>query len=149
MFVNRMATYEPLSEEGLATIDAGIERLASEIGVQFDHPRALELFRQAGQTVEGSCVRFDSDFLWAKAALAPSEFGMRARNGDRDLIVGGNHMLFAPAQGPPGCVNSDTDDCRGKHAGAPAGSSCSLPTNRRPPRHDRDGGIDPHRARIF
>jgi len=26
---------------------------------------------------------------------------MRARNGDRDLVVGGNHMLFAPAQGPP------------------------------------------------
>src|SRR3954470_12789860 len=96
-----MPRYEPLSEEALATIDAGVERLASEIGVQFDHPRALELFREAGQKVEGSCVRFDPDFLWAKAALAPSEFGMRARNGDRDLVVGGDHMIFAPAQGPP------------------------------------------------
>src|SRR3954465_13495796 len=96
-----MPRFEPLSEEALATIDAGAERLATEIGVQFDHPRALELFREAGQTVEGSCVRFDPGFLGAKAALAPSEFGMRARNGDRDLIVGGDHMIFAPAQGPP------------------------------------------------
>src|SRR4051794_38254316 len=96
-----MPRYEPLSEDALATIEAGVERLASEIGVQFDHPRALELFRRAGQTVEGSCVRFDPGFLGAKAALAPSEFGMRARNGDRDLIIGGNHMVFAPAQGPP------------------------------------------------
>jgi len=101
VFVNRMPRYEPLSEEALATIETGVERLASEIGVQFDHPRALELFREAGQTVEGSCVRFDADFLWAKAALAPTEFGMRARNGDRDLVIGGNHMVFAPAQGPP------------------------------------------------
>src|SRR3954463_13690673 len=96
-----MPRFEPLSEAALATIDAGVERLAREIGVQFDHPRALELFREAGQTVEGSCVRFDPEFLWAKAALAPTEFGMRARNGDRDLIVGGDHMIFAPAQGPP------------------------------------------------
>ncbi len=44
MFVNRMPRYEPLSEEALATIDRGWERVAREIGVQFDHPRALELF---------------------------------------------------------------------------------------------------------
>src|SRR3954463_9169284 len=96
-----MPRFEPLSEEALATIDAGAERLATEIGVQFDHPRALELFREAGQTVDGSTVRFDPGFLRAQAALAPAEFPMRARNPGRDLIVGGDHMIFAPAQGPP------------------------------------------------
>src|SRR5438270_5234315 len=96
-----MPRFEPLSEEALATIDAGVERLASEVGVQFDHPRALELFREAGQTVDGSCVRFDSGFLRAQAALAPSEFALRARNPERDLVVGGDHMIFGPAQGPP------------------------------------------------
>src|SRR4051794_1249618 len=96
-----MPRYEPLSEEALARIDAGAERLASEIGVQFDHPRALDLFRDAGQTVDGSTVRFDPGFLRAQAALAPTEFGLRARNPERDLVVGGDHMIFAPAQGPP------------------------------------------------
>src|SRR5437588_2502295 len=96
-----MPRFEPLSEEALATIDAGVERLASEVGVQFDHPHALELFREAGQTVDGSCVRFDSGFLRPQAALAPSEFALRARNPERDLVVGGEHMLFGPAQGPP------------------------------------------------
>ncbi len=57
MFVNRMPRYEPLSEEALATIDRGWERVAREIGVQFDHPRALELFGAAGQTVDGDTVR--------------------------------------------------------------------------------------------
>src|SRR4051794_30884937 len=96
-----MPRYEPLSEEALARIDAGAERLATEIGVQFDHPRALELFRDAGQTVDGSTVRFDPGFLRAQAALAPTEFGMRARNPARDVVVGCDHMIFAPAQGPP------------------------------------------------
>src|SRR3954471_12965374 len=99
--MNRMPRFEPLSEEALATIDAGAERLATEIGVQFDHPRALELFRKAGQTVDGSTVRFDPGFLRAQAALAPTEFRMRARNPGRDLVIGGDHMIFGPAQGPP------------------------------------------------
>jgi trimethylamine--corrinoid protein Co-methyltransferase len=96
-----MPRYEPLSEDALATIDAGVERLAAEVGVQFDHPRAVELFREAGQTVEGSCVRFEHGFLRAQAALAPREFTLRARNPARDLVVGGDHMVFGPVQGPP------------------------------------------------
>src|SRR5436309_1574755 len=96
-----MPRFEPLSEEALATIDGGVERLAAEVGVQFDHPRALELFRAAGQTVDDSCVRFDPGFLRAQAAHAPDRFSLRARNPARDLVIGGDYMIFAPAQGPP------------------------------------------------
>lgn len=96
-----MPRFEPLSEEALATIEAGAERLAAEVGVQFDHPAALERFRAAGQTVEGSVVRFEPGFLRAQAALAPSQFTLRARNPLRDLVVGGDHMIFCAAQGPP------------------------------------------------
>jgi trimethylamine---corrinoid protein Co-methyltransferase len=101
VFRNRLPRFEPLSEEALATIDAGVERLGAEVGVEFDHPHALELFREAGQSVDGSRVRFDRGFLRAQAALAPTEFRMRARNPARDLTVGGDHMVFGPAQGPP------------------------------------------------
>jgi trimethylamine--corrinoid protein Co-methyltransferase len=101
MFRNLMPRFEPLSEEALAVIDAGVDRLAAEVGVQFDHPQALELFREAGQSVDESCVRFDPGFLRAAAAAAPEEFRMRARNEARDLVIGGDHMIFAPAQGPP------------------------------------------------
>ena len=101
MIVNRLPRFEPLSDEALALIEAGVERLASEVGIEFDHPQALELFRGAGQTVDGSCVRFDPGFLRTQAALAPAEFTLRARNPERNLAVGGEHMVFAPAQGPP------------------------------------------------
>jgi trimethylamine--corrinoid protein Co-methyltransferase len=101
VFLNRLPRFEPLSDDALATIDAGVERLATEVGVQFDHPRALELFRAAGQPVDDSTVHFDPGFLRAQAALAPSQFRLRARNPARDLTIGGDHMIFAPAQGPP------------------------------------------------
>src|SRR5438309_2852033 len=101
MFVNRLPRFEPLGEEALTTIDAGVDRLAAEVGVQFDHPRALELFRAAGQTVDDATVRFDPGFLRAQAALAPSQFRLRARNPGRSLEIGGDAMVFCAAQGPP------------------------------------------------
>ena len=96
-----MPRFEPLSAEALDTIERGADRLAAEVGVQFDHPRALELFRAAGQTVDGSLVRFDHGFLRAQAAFAPETFHLRARNPEHNLLIGGDHMVFCPAQGPP------------------------------------------------
>ncbi len=96
-----MPRFEPLSEEALVTIEGGWQRLGSEVGVRFDHPRAIELLRAAGQTVDGPVVRFDPGFLAAQAAFAPAEFSLHARNPGRDFIVGGDHMIFGPANGPP------------------------------------------------
>ncbi len=96
-----MPRFEPLSEEALVIIEGGWQRLGSEVGVRFDHPRAIELFQAAGQTVDGPVVRFDPGFLAAQAAFAPAEFSLHARNPDRDFIVGGDHMIFGPANGPP------------------------------------------------
>jgi trimethylamine---corrinoid protein Co-methyltransferase len=101
MFLNRMPRYEVLSDDAIATIDRGWERLAQEVGVQFDHPRALELFHEAGQTVEGEVVRFDPGFLRAQAAKAPAQFTLHARNPERDLTIGGDAMVFAAVNGPP------------------------------------------------
>jgi trimethylamine---corrinoid protein Co-methyltransferase len=108
MFVNRLPRFEPLSEEALATIDRGVDRLAAEVGVQFDHPEALSLFREAGQSVEGDTVRFDPGFLRAQAALAPSAFRLRSRNPERSLDVGGDSMLFGAVQGPPFVRHGDS-----------------------------------------
>ena len=101
MILNTAPRFEPLSDDALATLDSGVDRLAAEVGVHFDHPRALELFREAGQTVEGETVLFDPEFLHAQAAHAPETFSIRARNPERDLEIGGDHMVFCPVQGPP------------------------------------------------
>lgn len=101
MFRNRMPRYEILSEEALATLDRGWRKLMTEIGVEFMDDRALELFRRAGQRVEGNTVFLDPDFVLERVAEAPREFDVQARNRANDIHIGGDAMAFGAVYGPP------------------------------------------------
>ncbi|MEO9174340.1 MAG: trimethylamine methyltransferase family protein [Gaiellales bacterium] len=101
MFVNKMPRYEILSEDAMATLDRGWRRIVSELGVEFDHDGALELFRAAGQTVEGQNVKFDPDWILEQVAKAPHEFDVQARNPANSVHIGGDHMVFSCVYGPP------------------------------------------------
>ncbi len=101
MFTNSMPRYEILSGEAMATLDKGWRRLVSEIGVEFDSDRALELFRGEGQRVEGNAVFFDPDFLLEQVAKAPREFDVAARNPANSIHIGGDSMAFGAVYGPP------------------------------------------------
>jgi trimethylamine---corrinoid protein Co-methyltransferase len=101
MFVNRMPRYEILSEDAMATLDTGWRRLMTEIGVEFMDDRALDLFRQAGQKVEGNAVFLDPDFVLEQAAKAPREFDLQARNPANSVHIGGDSMAFGAVYGPP------------------------------------------------
>ena len=101
MFVNRIPPVEVLSEEALAILDGGWRRIVRDVGVQFLHPKALTILARAGQRIEGETVYFDPDFVAERVALAPAEFTLHARNPERDVVLGGNHMVFIPVQGPP------------------------------------------------
>jgi trimethylamine--corrinoid protein Co-methyltransferase len=101
MFVNRMPRYEILSEESMATLDRGWRRIVSELGIEFLKPEALDLFRAAGQEVDGDNVKFDPEWLLAQVAKAPKEFDIQARNHDNDVHIGGDHMVFSSVYGPP------------------------------------------------
>jgi trimethylamine--corrinoid protein Co-methyltransferase len=101
MFHNRMPRYEVLSEDAMAKLDAGWRRLVSEVGVEFMDERALTLFRNAGQRVEGDTVFFDPEFVLEQVAKAPKEFDVQARNHDNDVHIGGDSMAFSAVYGPP------------------------------------------------
>jgi trimethylamine--corrinoid protein Co-methyltransferase len=101
MFRNRMPRYEVLSEEAMATLDAGWRRLVSEIGVQFADARAREMFSAAGQKVEDETVFLDPDFVLEQVAKAPREFDVQARNPEHSIHIGGDAMAFGAVYGPP------------------------------------------------
>lgn len=101
MFVNRMPRYEILSAEAMDHLERGWRRLISEVGVEFSSDRALEIFRRAGQRVEGQTVFLDPDFVMEQVAKAPREFDVQARNPERSVHIGGEHMTFASVYGPP------------------------------------------------
>ena len=101
MFVNRMPRYEILSEDAIAVLDKGWRRIISELGIEFMHPEALELFRGAGQRVEDNTVFLDPDFVLEQVAKAPTSYDVQARNPARSIHLGGDHMNFAGVYGPP------------------------------------------------
>src|SRR3954471_16868829 len=101
MFRNKMPRYEILSEDAMAKLDAGWRRLVTEIGVEFDSDRALELFRNAGQKVEDRVVFLDPEFVLEQVAKAPHEFDVQARNPANTVHIGGDAMAFGAVYGPP------------------------------------------------
>ena len=101
MFQNKMPRYEILSQDAMAVLDKGWRRLVSEMGVEFMSDRALELFRAAGQKVEGNLVKFDPEFILEQVKKAPSEFDVQARNPENNVHIGGDSMVFAANYGSP------------------------------------------------
>ena len=101
MWKNRLKPYDILSEEDVQAIHEQAMTILEEIGVDFLHPRARDLFKQAGMKVEDERVRFDPGFVLEQAAKAPAQFDLQARNPKRSVILGGDNMVTAPVYGPP------------------------------------------------
>jgi trimethylamine---corrinoid protein Co-methyltransferase len=101
MIVNSMPRYEILSEDAMAALDRGWRRIVSELGIEFILPEAVEYFREAGQKVEDAVVKFDPDFILEQVAKAPREFDLQARNPERTVHIGGDHMVFSSVYGCP------------------------------------------------
>jgi trimethylamine--corrinoid protein Co-methyltransferase len=99
----KIRTYELLSEEGLDRIEAGIDEILKEIGLDFrGDPRVLELWREAGADVQGERVRFDPGLVRSIIArTAPKRFTHHARNPACSVEIGEEHVVFSPAYGSP------------------------------------------------
>ena len=101
MLINDLPRYEILDEAALAELERGWRRIVSELGIDFLHPEALQVFKDAGQEIEGDVVRFDPDWILEQVAKAPAEFDLQARNPERSVHIGGNHMVFSAVYGCP------------------------------------------------
>jgi trimethylamine---corrinoid protein Co-methyltransferase len=93
---------EVLSEEALQIIEHNAETVLEEIGIEFrDHPRAIELLKEAGCDVKGSRVRFPRGLARKLVSTAPSTYTQHARNPARSVEIGGKNTVFAPVYGSP------------------------------------------------
>jgi trimethylamine---corrinoid protein Co-methyltransferase len=95
--------YEVLSAEGLELLEHNADTILEEIGIDFrDDAESLELFRAAGADVRGERVHFPRGLCRSIVRRsAPKEFTQYARNPARNVVIGGNRTVFAPAYGSP------------------------------------------------
>ncbi len=101
--------YHLLDEEGLALIENNADLLLEEIGIEFrGDAEALKLWKDAGADPDGERVRFPKNLCRSLIRQsAPQVFTQHARNPERTVVIGKNHMVLAPAYGPPFIRNSD------------------------------------------
>ncbi len=102
-FITRnIPNFEILNAEALEIIETNAETVLEEIGVNFlDNPAALELWRNAGATIEGERVHIPRGLARKLCATAPSCYTQHARNPERNVEIGGPNMVLAPVYGPP------------------------------------------------
>lgn len=107
--VNPYGPTEILAEEQVEQIIDGALGILETNGMRFLEPGSRKQLAQAGADVDeaSKMVRFDRELVKEKLALAPSEFGLRARNPEHNLHVGGRHILFASVGGPAFCSDLD------------------------------------------
>ncbi len=111
--VNTDRPTEPLDEDGIRAIHNGAMRILRDIGIEFLNPEAVEHLRKAGCKVTGTNIRMDEDFVMEMIARAPQQFTITPRNPEREVIMGGKHMLFVNVSSPPNSWDLE----RGKRSG--------------------------------
>ena len=99
--VNSDHPTEPLSQEGVQKLHETAMRILEEIGIDFLHEEARQIFKKAGCKINGERVYFGRDYIMEMVQKAPSKFTITPRNKDREITVGGKHILFGNVSSPP------------------------------------------------
>ncbi len=111
--VNPDRPTEPLDADGVQRVHKTAMRILRDIGIEFLNPEAVEILRKAGCKVTGTNVRMDEDFVMEMVGHAPSTFTITPRNPEREIIMGGKHMVFVNVSSPPNAWDME----RGKRSG--------------------------------
>ena len=116
--VNRYGPTLVLNDEQLERIIDGALTVLETQGLRFLEASSRQLLALEGGDVDedSQMVRFDRNLVKEKLALAPAEFGLRARNPEHNLQIGGDHVVFASVGGPAFCSDLDKGRRPGTYA---------------------------------
>jgi len=116
--VNPYGPTSVLNDEQVERIIDGALTVLESQGLRFLDESSRQHLKSSGADVDESAkmVRFDRELVREKLALAPGKFGLRARNPDHNLTVGGEHIIFASIGGPAFCSDLDKGRRPGTYA---------------------------------
>ncbi len=107
-FTRNFKPLEILTEEQVEAIHRGALDVLEETGVRIEHKRALRLLEQNGCQVDYDEMRarFPPGLVEECLRRCPSSFRIKARDPEKDLVLGGNTVYFCPF---PGMQIADPD----------------------------------------
>lgn len=107
---NPYAPLEMLRPDQVDTLHATSMRILSELGIKVMSSRVMDIFAVAGAKVDRSegLVFCDESLIMAAIKTAPRQFTLSSRNPARQLVLGGDNLVFGLVAGPPNvhdCIN--------------------------------------------
>ena len=93
-----MKSYEKfVTKEEIQKIHAESMKILTEVGVKFEHPEVLEVFKNHGARVEGDIVYLEENMVMEAMKKIPEAFTVLSSKGDRSFGHGSLHKM--PAAG--------------------------------------------------
>jgi len=99
--IHRLPIYEIVGEEGIEIIHNKSMQILAEDGIAFHLEEARQILKKHGAEIRGEMAYFEPGLIDEYTAKAPQLFTQLARNPENNLIIGGDHLTFAPVYGPP------------------------------------------------
>ena len=100
---NPYAPLEILSAAQVEEIHEASMRILEEVGLEFLDVESLDIWKSAGALVDrgNQRVRIEAKLVEEALKTVPSSFTLRARNPDRNVIIGGDHINFVTVASAP------------------------------------------------
>ncbi len=96
-----MGYFEYFSSDQIEQIHEATLTIMETIGLDFAYTPARDLFAGAGCKIDGQRVFFPKKLVEEQVKKAPSQFTLHARNPDKNVVIGGDHIAFMPCYGAP------------------------------------------------
>ncbi len=102
-----MQWYKLLTEEHVEQVHEESLLILEQIGIVFHYRPALEVLSRGGAKVEGKRVFFPRKLVEEQIKRAPGQFTLYARNPEKNVIIGGDNIVFVPGYGAPFVTDLD------------------------------------------
>jgi trimethylamine--corrinoid protein Co-methyltransferase len=100
-----MRFFQYFSQNEMEQVHEATLTILEKTGLDFNYEPAQRLFAKAGCKVDGQRVYFPRNLVEEQIKKAPSQFTLYARNPEKNVTIGGDHIAFMPCYGAP-FVNS-------------------------------------------
>ncbi len=116
--LNFTPTMKTLNEEQITALHKATLVVLEKTGVKVEHPKALEIFEDAGCKIEGARVRFPAEVVEKAIASAPKQVLMGNRDNSKSLPLEGTNTFYGATID---CVNyldpdsQEVSECKSEH----------------------------------